>query len=78
MTISRLPDMPDYLDSPWHLSGMRTWLRARRPLTEWSSAMELCKPAGLWLRKLGENCGLSQRQLAAKVDGGKFYYHLTT
>jgi ribosome-binding protein aMBF1 (putative translation factor) len=42
-------------------------LRFRRPLTDGSSAMELCKPAGLWLRKLRENCGLSQRQLAAKV-----------
>jgi transcriptional regulator with XRE-family HTH domain len=47
-------------------------LRFRRPLTDGSSAMELCKPAGLWLRKLRENCGLSQRQLADKV-GAEYY-----
>jgi len=47
-------------------------LRSRRSQTEWSSAMELRKPAGLWLRKLRENCGLSQRQLAAKV-GAEYY-----
>jgi transcriptional regulator with XRE-family HTH domain len=34
--------------------------------------MELRKPAGLWLRELRENCGLSQRQLAAKV-GAEYY-----
>jgi DNA-binding XRE family transcriptional regulator len=32
----------------------------------------LRKQAGRWLRELRENCGLSQRQLAAKV-GAKYY-----
>ena len=33
---------------------------------------ELREQAGSWLRELRENCGLSQRQLAAKV-GAEYY-----